>query len=170
MERAERKKLSTTWLTKKQILDSRRLPFTIAAYNISEINLGNLVRTAHCFTVQEIIFIGEKPRYAGDRGSLVWENLKHINTVDEFLLYTKDKNLVSVELDPNAIDIREIKCYPDNPIFILGTEIQGNGVPKEIINKSKLIVKIPQFGYVPCLNVATAGAIIMYDWIVKTLK
>jgi tRNA G18 (ribose-2'-O)-methylase SpoU len=40
-------------------------------------------------------------------------------------------------------------------------------VPEELVGQSELVVQIPQWGLVPCLNLAVAGSIVLYDHLGK---
>ena len=54
----------------RQRLDARRLPYAVAIDNPNkEMNIGNLIRTAHTFLCDEIILIGSRSyRGAGSHG------------------------------------------------------------------------------------------------------
>ena len=144
-------------------------PFAIAAWEISkEHNVGTLVRTAHAAAASEVILLGERE----------W-NIEAARTADLFTeivqlpaepralkahLKAHNWNLVAVELDETSTNLFEAS-YPPRPCFLLGAEI--GGVPQELLDSAELIVQIPQWGLVPCLNLAVAGSIVVYDHLAK---
>jgi len=62
-----------------------------------------------------------------------------------------------VELTPDAIDLPSFR-HPARAAYILGPE--GGSLSPEMIAKCEFTVKIPMSF---CINVAMAGAIVMYD-------
>ena len=48
--------------------------------------------------------------------------------------------------------------YPERPCFLLGAEV--GGVPADLLDEARLVVRIPQWGLVPSLNLAVAGSIV----------
>ena len=65
--------------------------------------------------------------------------------------------LVGVELTDDAIDLPSFR-HPTMAAYILGPE--NGSLSPEVTAKCEFIIKIPTLF---CLNVATAGAIVMYD-------
>jgi len=144
-------------------------PFAIAAWGISkEHNVGTLVRTAHAAAAAEVILLGDRE----------W-NVEAARTADLYTdivqlpadpgafrthLEMRRWNLVAVELTEDSTNLFDAH-YPDRPCFVLGAEI--GGIPSELLNDAELIVQIPQWGLVPCLNLAVAGSIVVYDYLAK---
>jgi len=144
-------------------------PFAIAAWETSkEHNVGTLVRTTHAAAAQELILLGDRE----------W-NVEAARTADNYTrivqlpaeldalrrhLGTSEWNLVAVELADGAINLFDA-AYPHRPCFLLGAEL--GGLPPEILDEARLIVQIPQWGLVPCLNLAVAGSIVVYDYLAK---
>lgn len=144
-------------------------PFSIAAWEISkEHNVGSLVRTAHAAAAAEVILLGDRE----------W-NVEAARTADLFTdivqlpadcavfrshLHARRWNLVAVELADDATNLFDAE-YPPRPCFVLGAEL--GGVPPELVDAAELVVQIPQWGLVPCLNLAVAGSIVVYDYLAK---
>jgi len=40
-------------------------------------------------------------------------------------------------------------------------------LPRSLMDAAEVIVQIPQWGLVPCLNLAVAGSIVIYDYLSK---
>ena len=123
-------------------------------------NFGNLVRTAHAFGASFFFTIAAEKAFSRP-GTDTSRSSDHIpyypwDTLGDMAL-PKDCRLVGVELSEDAVELPSFR-HPTKAAYILGPE-RGN-LPLATQNKCAFIVKIPtRF----CLNVATAGAIIMYD-------
>ncbi|MBU3957398.1 hypothetical protein KKI19_03965 [Patescibacteria group bacterium] len=142
--------------------------FAVAVLNFEkEVNVGGVVRSANATAAREVIVVGRKDwDKSPATHAQVHTKIIHIVTVGDLLKYVQNENysIVSVEISPGAENI--FSCtYPPRPLFIFGNE--GRGIPKEILDQSELVLRIPQFGQVECLNVASSAAIVMYDWIRK---
>jgi len=51
---------------------------------------------------------------------------------------------------------------PERALFVLGAEREG--LPEAVLGDADLVATIPQAGSAESLNVATAGAIALYEW------
>ena len=144
-------------------------PFAIAAWEISkEHNVGSLVRTAHAAAAQEVILLGDREWNveAARTADLFTEIVQLPADTGTLRAHVKERgwNLVAVELTEESTNLFDAE-YPDRPCFLLGAEI--GGVPPELLDDAELIVQIPQWGLVPCLNLAVAGSIVVYDYLAK---
>ena len=135
--------------------------FAIGAERISKsLNLGNMMRSAHGFGASFTFTVGAMYRAAEasadtSKGQL---HLPHYNWagIDEMALPHGCK-LVGVELVDGAIDLPSFR-HPLRAAYVLGPE---RGVLSEaLIGRCDYVVKIPTSF---CINVAMAGAIVMYD-------
>ncbi|MGE0698470.1 MAG: RNA methyltransferase [Hyphomicrobiaceae bacterium] len=143
------------------MLDTSRGYFAIGAERMSKsLNLGNLMRSAHAFGASFTFTIGAS--YSAleaiadtSRGS---QHLPHYDwrCLDELVL-PRGCRLVGVELLDEAIELPRLQ-HPSRAAYVLGPE-KGSLSP-ELLARCDLTVKIPaRF----CVNVAMAGAIVMYD-------
>jgi tRNA G18 (ribose-2'-O)-methylase SpoU len=129
------------------------------------LNLGNLMRSAHGFGASFTFTIGatyQALEARADTSKAQW-HMPHFNwvAVDELALPEGCK-LVGVELLDEAIDLPSFR-HPIRAAYVLGPE-QGS-LSQGLIERCDHIVRIPtRF----CVNVAMAGAIVMYDR-VKTM-
>ncbi len=144
-------------------------PFAIAAWEISkEHNVGTLVRTAHAAAASEVILTGDREWNveAARTADLYTEIIQLPADPETFRahLATRRYELVAVELADNATGLFDAE-YPDRPCFLLGAEI--GGIPAELLADAALVVQIPQWGLVPCLNLAVAGSLVVYDYLGK---
>ena len=135
--------------------------FGIGVEGISKpMNFGNLSRTAYgfgasfVFTVSPGKHIGEPPSdTTRSQDHMPWYSFA---TVSEMRLPDKCR-LVGIELTDDAIELPSFR-HPTQCAYILGPE--GGSLSPEMMQQCEFIVKIPTLY---CVNVATAGAIIMYD-------
>lgn len=135
--------------------------FAIGAERMSKaLNLGNLMRSAHGFGASFTFTIGATYQALEARAdtSRSQSHLPHYNwrTLDDIALPGGCK-LVGIELLDEATDLPSFR-HPLRAAYVLGPE-QGSLSP-ELIERCDYVVKIPtKF----CVNVAMAGAIVMYD-------
>ena len=135
--------------------------FAIGAERMSKaLNLGNLMRSAHGFGASFTFTIGAtyqamEARADTSKGQM---HLPHYNwsSLDDLAL-PQGCRLVGVELIDAAIDLPSFR-HPLRAAYVLGPE-QGSLSPA-LLARCDYVVKIPtRF----CVNVAMAGAIVMYD-------
>jgi tRNA G18 (ribose-2'-O)-methylase SpoU len=139
--------------------------FAIGAERMSKsLNLGNLMRSAHAFGASFTFTIGAaysaQEAFADtSRGGL---HLPHYDwrSVEEIAL-PRGCSLVGVELIDGAIDLPQLR-HPSRAAYVLGPEM--GSLSPELLARCDVVVKIPtRF----CVNVAIAGAIVMYDRVVS---
>jgi tRNA G18 (ribose-2'-O)-methylase SpoU len=135
--------------------------FGIGAERISKaLNLGNLMRSAHGFGASFTFTIGAAYQSAEahadtSKGAL---HLPHYNwaSVEDMALPTGCR-LVGIELLEEAIDLPSFH-HPLRAAYVLGPEL--GALSPELVARCHYIVRIPtSFS----INLATAGAIVMYD-------
>lgn len=128
-----------------------------------EDNVGGLFRSAVAFGASFIFTIGRKYRTQCTDTVASIHQIPYYQYIcsDEFINHLPSGcRIVCVEITKEARKL-PIFCHPDSAVYLLGNE--GNGIPESFM-KDKLVVQIPT-NY--CLNVATAGAVVMYDRISK---
>ncbi len=135
--------------------------FAIGAERMSKaLNLGNLMRSAHGFGASFTFTVGasyQAMEARADTSKGQWQ-LPHYNwsSLEEMALPAGCR-LVGVELIETAIDLPSFR-HPLRAAYVLGPE-RGSLSP-ELLARCHFTVKIPtRF----CINVAMAGAIVMYD-------
>lgn len=129
-------------------------------------NMGNLIRTAHGFGAAFVFAI--QPKYDSEEsGSLTKigtdtsKTASHVpfyeySGLDELTL-PRGCQLVGIEITDEATELPSFR-HPQKAAYILGSERLS--LSPEIIARCDHVIKIPtKFS----LNVATAGAIVMYD-------
>lgn len=154
----------------------------ILLHNIRSIhNVGSFFRTSDAVGVDKIYLSGYTPtptdRFGRERSDLEktalgaekiipWEK---IEDVKGFLNDKKQQGfeIASVEQDEKSVDYKEFS--PKEKILVIfGEEV--NGIEKELLDLSDVIIEIPMKGQKESLNVSVAGGIILYRLFDKTLK
>jgi len=135
--------------------------FAIGAERMSKsLNLGNLMRSAHGFGASFTFTIGATYKALEARAdtSKSQSHLPHYNwrTIDDLTLPEGCK-LVGIELLDDAIDLPSFR-HPLRAAYVLGPEMGVLSGP--LLERCDYVVKIPTSF---CVNVAMAGAIVMYD-------
>ncbi|KAB2849065.1 MAG: RNA methyltransferase [Hyphomicrobiaceae bacterium] len=135
--------------------------FAIGVERISkQLNLGNLMRSAHAFGASHVFTIGSplkaEEALADTSRSQSRLPLYQFATAEELVLPVGCR-LVGVELMEGAIDLPSFR-HPLKAAYVLGPE--KGSLSAAIVARCDHIVKIPTAF---CINVAMAGAIVMYD-------
>ena len=123
-------------------------------------NMGNLLRSAHAFGAKFFFTIGAHRRAfeaKSDTSKATFHlPVYHWASAEEMVLPLHCK-LVGVELIDGATDLPSFR-YPLHAAYVLGPEL---GVLSDtFLSRCDHVVKIPTAF---CINVAMAGAIVMYD-------
>lgn len=135
--------------------------FAIGVERISkQMNLGNLFRSAHGFGAHFVFTVNAHYK-ALEAKSDTSKSQSHLplynwDSADDMQL-PEDCRLVGVELLDEAVELPSFR-HPLKAAYVLGPE--RGSLSEEITGKCSHIVKIPTAF---CVNVAMAGAIVMYD-------
>jgi tRNA G18 (ribose-2'-O)-methylase SpoU len=136
--------------------------FGIGVEEISKpMNLGALMRTAHAFGASYVFTINAAPKirdaYRSDTSHAFDAVPYYAFSAVADLRLPKGCSLIGVELADDAVELPRFR-HPSAAAYILGRE-RGSLSP-ELQACCKHLVRIPtKF----CLNVAVAGALVMYD-------
>ena len=135
--------------------------FGIGAESISKsVNLGSLLRSAHAFGASFVFTLGADERALEMRSDTSHADshvpVYHWRSLDEMQL-PKGCSLVGIEILDAAADLPSFP-HPLRAAYVLGPE---RGVLSQgLVARCQHLVRIPTAF---SLNVATAGAIVMYD-------
>lgn len=127
-------------------------------------NIGTLWRTANIFGASYIYTIGRRYKR---QSSDTMKTLRHVPLFEfedfsEFLTARpRGARLIAIEIKNDAINLADFH-HPEQAVYLLGAE--DGGIPNHILTKCNSIVKLPGD---TCLNVSTAGSIVVYDRITK---
>ena len=133
-----------------------------------ERNVGNLVRTAHAFGASFFFSIAPVVNIKAMKGADTSDAFDHMpyyqyENVSAMSL-PKACTLIGIEFTEDSIPLPAFR-HPTRAAYILGPEM-GNLSP-EIIEQCSHVIKIPMKF---CINVGTAGAIVMYDRMISMGK
>jgi tRNA G18 (ribose-2'-O)-methylase SpoU len=145
----------------KTLLRSTRGYFAVGVEGVSKaVNLGNLLRSAHAFGASFVFTIGADARalqtHADTSKAMTHLPLYHWPSLAELKL-PKGCSLVGVEILDEAQELPNFP-HPLRAAYVLGPE-RGQLSP-ELVSRCQHLVRIPAAF---SLNLATAGAIVMYD-------
>lgn len=129
-------------------------------------NMGNLIRTAHAFGASFAFAVNPKVVvHTGETVTSDFADTSKTHTQIPFFEYDtaaevevpQGCRLVGVEICDEAVDLPSFR-HPTRAIYVLGGE--RTSLSSAMAERCDLMIKIPtKFS----LNVATAGAIVMYD-------
>jgi tRNA G18 (ribose-2'-O)-methylase SpoU len=151
------------WQTRivKNLLPPSRGYFAIGVEGISKaVNLGNLLRSAHAFGASFVFTINADDRalqmQADTSKASIHLPLYHWRSLAELKL-PKGCSLVGVEIQEDAHELPSFP-HPLRAAYVLGPE--RGALSAELAARCQHLVRIPAAF---SLNLATAGAIVMYD-------
>lgn len=136
--------------------------FGIGIHGVSKpMNVGNLVRTAHAFGAGFIFLIDpdvDLREVGASDTSATAESipLYTFDAIDELTL-PRGCRLVGIEFMADAVELPSFR-HPRQAAYLLGPELDT--LAPGVLARCDHVVRIPtRF----CVNLATAGAIVMYD-------
>lgn len=135
--------------------------FGIGAEGISKpMNLGNLVRSAHAFGASFVFLVDAHytVRTAASDTAKSEHQLPVYDVADpDALRLPRGCQLVGCELTDDAVELPSFR-HPANAAYVFGPE-RGSLSPR-MQSRCRWVIKIPtRF----CINLAVAGAVVMYD-------
>lgn len=128
-------------------------------------NQGTLWRSALCFGAAFVFTVGKRFR---DQASDTTRSYRHIPmlhflTLEDLVSHLPHScPLVGVELDGAATPLDRY-VHPERACYLLGAE--DRGLPPEVMGKCVSLIQID--GLRHCLNVSTAGSLVMYDRMIQ---
>lgn len=135
--------------------------FAIGAEGISKpMNLGNLIRSAHAFGASFVFLVDA--HYTANAALSDTSQAERQLPVYRFdsvqdLILPGGCALIGIELLDEAVDLPSFR-HPLNAAYVFGPE--RSSLSPEMVARCDHVVKIPtRF----CINLAAAGAIVMYD-------
>ena len=148
-------------------LDNRGVELEVAIENLAhDFNMGTIVRNANAFGVRQVHVIGKKQW--NKRGAMVTNRYLHVHhhaNTEDFMKYvaSSGKTLIALENNrPKTQALNQTK-FPKNCILLFGSE--NSGISDDLLEKSKKVVAIEQFGSTRSVNVGVASGIAMYAWL-----
>jgi len=134
-------------------------------------NLGSLCRTAEAFRVQSLVLsdlaIAEGHTFRNPAASThLWQPMQSCTVVQLPDWITQQQqagySVIALDANPNALPLPQFR-FPLRSVLLLGQELTG--IPNSILALADQAVTIPQFGLVESLNVQTAAAVAIYEYL-----
>jgi tRNA G18 (ribose-2'-O)-methylase SpoU len=160
-------------LTNEEFKQQEKFPIIVVLDNIRSLNnIGSFFRTSDAFNVQKIYLCGitAQPPHReiqktalGATESVEWEYVENVLTLIDQL---KKENIVicPVEQAEKTTLLQEVIINPElTYALIFGNEVEG--VNQQIIDKSDLILEIPQFGTKHSLNVSVCAGAVLWEFV-----
>ncbi len=147
----------------KADLDTKRHNFGVLTCNINgDFNIGSVIRNANAFLAREVILYGNK-KYdkRGAVGTHNYLDFKHVAATDILPAYP----IIAIDNVPGAVPIEDFVWPTDYFLMAFGEEQYG--LPQTILDNSRNVVYISQYGSVRSLNVGCASGVAMYDYVSK---
>ena len=142
----------------------------------SAYNVGAIFRTADASGVAKVFLVGYTPapidRFGrvqaeisktslGASETMSWEQVATTREIIE-RLQAIGVTVVAVELAEGSVSLKDFK-EPEQIAYIVGNEVEG--VSKEALELSDMIVELPMLGKKESLNVSVTAGIILYHGI-----
>jgi tRNA G18 (ribose-2'-O)-methylase SpoU len=122
-------------------------------------NLGTLWRTAYTFGAAFVFTVGARFHREPSDTVKSWRHLPVFHYPDMDVLLNQapsEARVIGIEMDERAVPLGAFG-HPQRAIYLLGAE--DHGLSKSTLERCHGLVQLP--GRV-CLNVAVAGALVMY--------
>jgi 23S rRNA (guanosine2251-2'-O)-methyltransferase len=158
-------------LTNEEFKQQEKFPIIVVLDNIRSLNnIGSFFRTSDAFNVQKIYLCGitAQPPHReiqktalGATESVEWEYVEDVLSLIDDL---KKSNVVicPVEQAEKTTLLQDVRIKPElTYALIFGNEVEG--VNQQIIDKSDLILEIPQFGTKHSLNVSVCAGVVLWE-------
>lgn len=130
-------------------------------------NIGTLWRSAHAFGAAFIYTVGRRYERQPSDTTNAHSSIPLYNFTDIADLVAHlpmGCPLIGVELSPKATPLAQFK-HPERACYLLGAE--DHGLSERELAECHRVVVIT--GGKACLNVASAGTVVMYDRVAKTM-
>ena len=173
LKNSELKRLSVSEFKKTE-----KSPIIVILDNVRSLNnIGSVFRTCDAFLIEKIYLCGitATPPHKdihktalGSTESLDWEYFENtIAVVDK--LRKEDVKIISIEQAEDSIMLDDFQPKKEiKHAVIFGNEVKG--VSQDVVDKSDLVVEIPQFGTKHSLNISVSVGIVIWDIFNKIVK
>lgn len=162
-------------LTPEEFKNSEKLEAVIVLDDVrSAMNVGSAFRTGDAFRVDKIYLCGitatpphrEINKTAlGAQDTVEWEQIEDIELLVETL--KKDGFIIaSIEQADESTSLLEFEPSDNHKYaFIFGNEVYG--VKDPIVDRSDVVIEIPQFGTKHSLNISVSIGVVLWDYFAK---
>lgn len=164
------KELRKTRPTKENFREIKRNPIYIVCDRVFDTyNIGSLFRLADAISAQKVFLCGDMEYPPSSKihksavGTEEWVPWEHVKQVKQVLQVLKEKGvqIIAVEQSPKAISYKLlVKSLKFPCAIVVGHETDG--VSKEVLKLSDIVVELPMFGVNKSFNVWGSCAVIAY--------
>jgi tRNA G18 (ribose-2'-O)-methylase SpoU len=133
----------------------------------TEANIGSLWRAAHLFGAAFIFTIGRRYKSQASDTMKTWRTIPLFHFVDLAGLVAHmpySCPLIGIELDKRAHPLPTF-VHPERCVYLLGAE--DHGLTRQAMDACHSLVQLPGAA---SMNVANAGAIVLYDRHAKSVR
>lgn len=129
-------------------------------------NLGTIIRAADSFGVAGIVLIGDTAdpfapaAVKASMGSLFALPVARVVSADELFEWSARVGVTTIATSARGEVATADAAFPKPALVLLGSE--GDGLPKPVLARSDLAVRIPMRGTASSLNLAVAAGILLY--------
>ena len=151
--------------------NAEKSPIIIVLDNIRSLNnIGSVFRTSDAFLIEKIYLCGitAQPPHndirktaLGSTETVDWEYQEHTQDVIENLK-ANNVTICSIEQAEDATMLNDFTPHKNTKYaFVFGNEVKG--VLQEVVDKSDVVIEIPQFGTKHSLNISVSAGVVIWD-------
>jgi len=146
---------------------SNSIPSSVAMINIGgDFNLSTMIRNANFFGFRSVHYVGKKKwDKRGSVGTHHYTPMYHHKDEESFLLQLSGRTIIAIENNIPEYEDKTVNLFnfdfsdSNQPIFVFGEE--NKGLSNLILDRSNVVLTIPNYGSVRSLNVGTTSGIVM---------
>lgn len=151
--------------------NAEKSPIIIVLDNIRSLNnIGSVFRTSDAFLIEKIYLCGitAQPPHndirktaLGSTETVDWEYQEHTQDVIE-KLKANGVTICSIEQAEDATMLNDFKPEKNTQYaFVFGNEVKG--VQQEVVDRSDVVIEIPQYGTKHSLNISVSAGVVIWD-------
>lgn len=151
--------------------NAEKSPIIIVLDNIRSLNnIGSVFRTSDAFLIEKIYLCGitAQPPHndirktaLGSTETVDWEYQEHTQDVIENLK-ANNVTICSIEQAEDATMLNDFTPHKNTKYaFVFGNEVKG--VLQEVVDRSDVVIEIPQFGTKHSLNISVSAGVVIWD-------
>jgi tRNA G18 (ribose-2'-O)-methylase SpoU len=151
--------------------NAEKSPIIIVLDNIRSLNnIGSVFRTSDAFLIEKIYLCGitAQPPHndirktaLGSTETVDWEYHEHTQDVIENLK-ANNVTICSIEQAQDATMLNDFTPQKNTKYaFVFGNEVKG--VQQEVVDRSDVVIEIPQFGTKHSLNISVSAGVVIWD-------
>ncbi|MEK7061081.1 MAG: TrmH family RNA methyltransferase [Patescibacteria group bacterium] len=170
MVKLNARQLRKTKPTKNNFKEIKRNPIYIVADRVFDTyNIGSLFRLADAIAAKKLYLCGDMEYPPSSKihksavGTEEWVPWEKINSINQLISKLKKQGvqIIAVEQDPRSIRYTLLPKHLRLPTaIVVGHETDG--ISKEVLGMSDIIVELPMFGVNKSFNVWGSAAVIAY--------